>query len=64
MLKNKIPKIPEMLSESIKATLKDAAFQLTGSKKRAFTAQVALNYLGGSARKAKTVKGWGRKSVQ
>ncbi|MEM9451901.1 MAG: hypothetical protein AAGA75_25705 [Cyanobacteria bacterium P01_E01_bin.6] len=53
-----------MLSESIKATLKDAACQLTSAKKRALTAQVRLDYLSGSARKAETVKGWGRKSVQ
>lgn len=53
-----------MLSDPIKATLKDAARKLTGPKKRAFTAQVTLDYFGGSARKAEAVMGWGRQSVQ
>jgi hypothetical protein len=33
-----------MLKEEIKLTLKDAAKKLTGSKKRAFMAQVTIDY--------------------
>jgi len=45
------------------ATLKDAAGKLTGAKRRAFQAQVTLDYLEGSARRAETVLGWSRETV-
>jgi Rhodopirellula transposase DDE domain len=45
------------------ATIKDAAQKLTGAKRRAFEAQVALDYLSGSARRAETVFGWARTTV-
>jgi len=44
-------------------TIKDAAQKLTGAKRRAFQAQVALDYLNGSARRAETVFGWSRRTV-
>lgn len=53
-----------MLSDQIKATFKDAARKLTGQKKREFTAQVALDYFDGSARKTEASMGWDRRSVQ
>lgn len=53
-----------MLTDQIKATFKDAAHKLTGQKKREFTAQVALDYFDGSARKTETVMGWDRRSIQ
>ena len=53
-----------MLSEQVKATFKDAARKLTGEKKRAFTAQVALDYYDGSARKTERALGWDRVSIQ
>jgi len=53
-----------MLTEQIKGTFKDAARKLTGDKKRAFTAQVTLDYFDGSARKAERVMGWDRLSIQ
>ena len=53
-----------MLSEQVKSTFKDAARKLSGPKKRAFTAQVALDYFDGSARKTESVMGWDRVSVQ
>ena len=53
-----------MLEEQVKATLKDAAKKLTGSKKRAFMAQVASDYFDSSARKAETYLSWGRATVQ
>jgi hypothetical protein len=53
-----------MLTEQIKNTFKDAARKLTGAKKRAFTAQVALDYFEGSARKTERALGWDRLSVQ
>lgn len=53
-----------MLTEKVKTTFKDAAYKLTGVKKRAFTAQVALDYFDGSARKTERVLGWDRVSIQ
>lgn len=53
-----------MLEDQVKATLKDAAQKLTGSKKRAFMAQVSADYFDSSARKTETYLGWGRVSVQ
>ena len=51
------------LSDPVKSTLKDAARKLTGPKKRAFMAQVALDYFEGSARKCETYLGWDRCAV-
>lgn len=53
-----------MLTEQVKATFKDAARKLTGAKKRAFIAQVALDYYAGSARKTERALGWDRVSIQ
>ena len=53
-----------MLDAKVKATFRDAARKLTGAKKRAFTAQVALDYFDGSARKTERELGWDRVSVQ
>ncbi|MEL6940031.1 MAG: hypothetical protein AAFO84_12640 [Cyanobacteria bacterium J06598_1] len=53
-----------MLTDQVKATFKDAARKLTGGKKRAFTAQVALDYFEGSARKTERALGWDRVSIQ
>jgi len=53
-----------MLTEEVKATFKDAAKKLTGYRKRDFTAKVTEDYLDGSARKAETVFGWKRTSVE
>ena len=52
------------LTNSVVATIKDAAEKLTGHRKRAFQAKVTWDYLGGSARRAETVFGWGREAVQ
>jgi hypothetical protein len=52
------------LTDSVVATIKDAAEKLTGYRKRAFQAKVTLDYLHGSARRAETVFGWGREAVQ
>ncbi len=51
-------------NDTIKATVKDAAQKLTGYRKRDFIAKVAEDYFAGSARKAETVFGWSRKSVE
>ena len=53
----------DVLTDQQIATIKDAASKLTGVKKRAFQAQVALDYLDGSARRAETVFGWSRRTV-
>jgi hypothetical protein len=53
-----------ILNDMVKGTLKDAARKLTGYRKRDFMAKVAEDYFAGSARKAETVLGWNRKSVQ
>ena len=52
------------LPEQQVSTLKDAARKLTGAKRRAFQAQVTLDYLEGRARLAETVLGWSRKTVE
>jgi hypothetical protein len=51
------------LKEPQIAPIKDAAQQLTGVKRRALQAQVALDYLNGSARRAEAVFGWSRRTV-
>src|SRR5262245_28433432 len=51
------------LKEPHLATIKDAAQKLTGAKRRACQAQVVLDDLNGSARRAETVCGWSRRSV-
>src|SRR5713101_8105517 len=51
------------LQEPHIATIKDAAQQLTGAKRRAFQARVALSYCHGSARRAEAVFGWSRRTV-
>ena len=45
------------------ATIKDAAKKLTGSKRRAFQAQVAIDYLDARPRLAERVFGWDRATV-
>lgn len=45
-------------------TIQDAARKLTGAKRRAFQAQVTLDYLDGRPRRAETVFGWGRSTVK
>lgn len=52
------------LTEQQIATIKDAAQKLTGAKRRAFQAKVALDYLDGNPRRAETVFGWSRNTVE
>lgn len=52
------------LTEQQIRTIQDAARKLTGAKRRAFQAQVALDYLDGKPRRAETVLGWSRKTVE
>lgn len=51
------------LKEQHIATIKDAAQQLTGGKRRAFQARGVLDYRNGRARRAETVCGWARRTV-
>ena len=44
------------------ATIKDAAQKLTGSRRRAFQAQVTLDYVDGNPRRAERVFGWSRQT--
>lgn len=53
-----------MLTKTIQLTFKDAAKKLTGHRKRDFMAKVSEDYFDGSARKAETILGWCRHSVQ
>lgn len=53
-----------MLSDAIQLTFKDAAKKLTGSRKREFMAKVTNDYFEGSARRAETILGWCRHTVQ
>ncbi len=52
------------LTEQQIRTIQDAARKLTGAKRRAFQAQVALDYLDGKPRRAETVLGWSRNTVE
>ena len=52
------------LTETVIRTIQDAANRLTGAERRKFEGQVARDYCQGSARKAETVFGWGRVTVQ
>jgi hypothetical protein len=52
------------LSEKHIATIKDASKKLTGPKRRAFQAQVTIDYLDSNPRLAERVFGWDRKTVE
>ena len=52
-----------VLTEEVIASFKDAARKLTGPKRRAFQAQVTLDYLDGSIWKAERVFGWSHHTV-
>jgi hypothetical protein len=51
------------LTEQHIETIRDASRKLTGAKRRAFQAQVALDYLDGKARLSENVFGWSRQTV-
>ena len=51
-----------LLPEHIK-TIKDAAKNLTGVKRRAFQAQVAIDYLNSKPQLAEKTFGWDRRTV-
>ena len=52
-----------VLADDLIANLKTAARLLTGHRRRRFQAEMALQYCGGSARRAEKVFGWGREAV-
>ena len=52
------------LTEAVKSTFKDAARKLTGNRKRDFIAKVTEDHFEDSARKAETVLGRNRHSVE
>ena len=51
------------LDPKLRASLKDASVKLTGVKKRAFMAQVTVDYFNSSPRQAETYMKWSRKAV-
>ena len=51
------------LTEGHIATIKDASQKLTGSKRRAFQGQVAIDYLKSKPRLAERIFGWDRNTV-
>ena len=53
-----------LLSEQHIATIKDASKKLTGFKRRAFQAQVAIDYLKGKPRLTERFFGWDRNTVE
>src|SRR4051794_10675359 len=53
----------EVLTEKVIASFKDAARKLTGPKRRAFEAQVTLDYFDGNIWKAEKVFGWSHHTV-
>ena len=52
------------LTDQLITTFKDAASKLTGVRRRAFQAKVALDYLDGSSRRTERMFGWRRKTVE
>jgi hypothetical protein len=54
----------QSLSQGQIDDLRLAASKMTGAERRAFMAEMALKYCGGSARLAETVFGWGRETVE
>ena len=54
----------EVLTKEVIVSFKDAARKLTGPKRRAFEAQVTLDYLDGNIWKAEEVLGWSHKTVE
>src|SRR3954454_3743582 len=53
----------EALTKQVIASFKDAARKLTGANRRAFEAQVTLDYLDGNIWKAEKVFGWSHHTV-
>jgi len=53
----------EILTDEVIASFQDAARKLTGPKRRAFEAQVTLDYLDGNIWKAEKVFGWSHHTV-
>ena len=53
----------QQLSESQLEDIRLAASDLTGVKRRAFQAEMALKYCNGSARQAESEFGWNRRAV-
>lgn len=53
----------EELTPKMVETIRGAAKELTGAKRRAFEAQVSLDYRGGDPQLAETVFGWSRHTV-
>ncbi len=53
----------EELTPKMIETIRGAARELTGAKRRAFEAQVSLDYLGGDPQLTETVFGWSRHTV-
>ncbi len=51
------------INERIKSVIKDACKRLTGAKRRAYQADITMEYFDGSAYKAEREMGWGRESV-
>ena len=52
------------IDEKTRSVIKDAARNLTGAKRRAFQAKVAMEMPDGNARKAEREFGWGRETVK
>jgi len=53
----------EELTPKVIKTIRHAAKELTGAKRRGFEARVSLDYLGGDPRLTETVFGWSRHTV-
>lgn len=53
----------EELTPKVIETIRHAARDITGPKRRAFEARVSLDYLGGDPRLTETVFGWSRHTV-
>src|SRR5262250_418608 len=62
-MQDSTPEFRQPLSPSQIADLRLAASKMSGPKRRAFEAEMALKYCGGSPLLAETLFGWGRQTV-
>ena len=58
------PFLPPSLTPSQMQDLRLAASKMTGTARRAFQAEMTLQYCRGNARLAETILGWSREAVE
>ncbi len=54
----------KIMCEKVRRVIKSASEKLTGQKRRAYQAEVTVEFFGGSVRRAEKEMGWGRETVR